>query len=124
MFLTLFYYIELTLINNLALLYLALKDVRTADTYMQKAVQLGNEQVQVNQAIVEIKKGNYEEAARKLDGKKCIYNLALIQLMTGNTGNAICKLDCCMGSNFRSKLSKSSLLCKFRRCSRLSKEFT
>ncbi|MFA6200749.1 MAG: hypothetical protein WC679_10140 [Bacteroidales bacterium] len=82
--------------NNLALLYLALKDVKTADTYMQKAVQLGNEQAQVNQAIVEIKKGNYEEAARKLDGRKCIYNLALIQLMTGNTGNAIRTLDCCM----------------------------
>jgi len=82
--------------NNLALLYLALKDVKAADTYMQKAVQLGNEQAQVNQAIVEIKKGNYEEAARKLDGRKCIYNLALIQLMTGNTGNAIRTLDCCM----------------------------
>ena len=82
--------------NNLALLYLALKDVKAADNYMQKAVQLGNEQAQVNQAIVEIKKGNYEEAARKLDGRKCIYNLALIQLMTGNTGNAIRTLDCCM----------------------------
>jgi len=82
--------------NNLALLYLALKDVKTADTYMQKAVQLGNEQAQVNQAIVDIKKGNYEEAAKKLDGRKCIYNLALIQLMTGNTGNAIRTLDCCM----------------------------
>lgn len=82
--------------NNLALLYLALKDVKTADTYMQKAVQLGNEQAQVNQAIVEIKKGNYEDAAKKLDGRKCIYNLALIQLLTGNTGNAIRTLDCCM----------------------------
>jgi len=82
--------------NNLALLYLALKDVKTADTYIQKAVQLGNEQAQVNQAIVEIKKGNYEDAAKKLDGRKCIYNLALIQLMTGNTGNAIRTLDCCM----------------------------
>jgi len=30
--------------NNLALLYLALKDVKAADNYMQKAVQLGNEQ--------------------------------------------------------------------------------
>lgn len=82
--------------NNLALLYLALKDVKTADTYIQKAVQLGNEQAQVNQAIVEIKKGNYEDAAKKLDGRKCIYNLALIQLLTGNTGNAIRTLDCCM----------------------------
>ncbi|MEA5098925.1 MAG: hypothetical protein VB011_00200 [Bacteroidales bacterium] len=85
-----------TIKNNLALLHLALKDVQTADKYMQEAVALGNEQAMVNQAIVDIKKGNYEEAARKLDGRKCVYNLALLQLLTGNTGNAIRTLDCCM----------------------------
>lgn len=85
-----------TIKNNLALLHLALKDVQTADKYMQEAVELGNEQAMVNQAIVDIKKGNYEEAARKLDGRKCVYNLALLQLLTGNTGNAIRTLDCCM----------------------------
>lgn len=85
-----------TIKNNLALLHLALKDVQTADKYMQEAVSLGNEQAMVNQAIVDIKKGNYEEAARKLDGRKCVYNLALLQLLTGNTGNAIRTLDCCM----------------------------
>ena len=85
-----------TIKNNLALLHLALKDVKTADKYMQEAVSLGNEQAMVNQAIVDIKKGNYEEAARKLDGRKCVYNLALLQLLTGNTGNAIRTLDCCM----------------------------
>ena len=85
-----------TIKNNLALLHLALKDVKTADKYMQEAVALGNEQAMVNQAIVDIKKGNYEEAARKLDGRKCVYNLALLQLLTGNTGNAIRTLDCCM----------------------------
>mgnify|MGYP003603754183 FL=1 len=85
-----------TIKNNLALLHLALKDVQTADKYMQEAVDLGNEQAMVNQAIVDIKKGNYEEAARKLDGRKCVYNLALLQLLTGNTGNAIRTLDCCM----------------------------
>lgn len=82
--------------NNLALLHLAFKDVKTADMYMKKAVELGSEQAMVNQAIVEIKKGNYEEAAKMLDGRKCIYNLALLQLLTGNTGNAIRTLDCCM----------------------------
>ncbi|MDR0971666.1 MAG: hypothetical protein LBM25_04700 [Bacteroidales bacterium] len=82
--------------NNLGLLYLALKDIPEANRYMQEAIALGNEQAQVNQSIVEIKKGNYEEAARELDGRKCIYNLALIQLLTGNTGNAIRTLDCCM----------------------------
>ena len=85
-----------TIKNNLALLHLALKDVQTANKYMQEAVALGNEQAMVNQAIVDIKKGNYEEAARKLDGRKCVYNLALLQLLTGNTGNAIRTLDCCM----------------------------
>lgn len=85
-----------TVQNNLALLHLALKDVKTADMYMKKAVELGNEQAMVNQAIVEIKKGNYEAASKMLDGRKCIYNLALIQLLTGNTGNAIRTLDCCM----------------------------
>ena len=85
-----------TIKNNLALLHLALKDVQIADKYMQEAVALGNEQAMVNQAIVDIKKGNYEEAARKLDGRKCVYNLALLQLLTGNTGNAIRTLDCCM----------------------------
>lgn len=82
--------------NNLALLYLALKDVQTADKYMQEAVELGGEQAMVNSAIIDIKKGNYEEAVRKLDGRKCVYNLALLQLLTGNTGNAIRTLDCCM----------------------------
>ncbi len=82
--------------NNLALLYLALKDVQTADKYMQEAVELGGEQAMVNSAIIDIKKGNYEEATRKLDGRKCVYNLALLQLLTGNTGNAIRTLDCCM----------------------------
>jgi tetratricopeptide (TPR) repeat protein len=85
-----------TVQNNLGLLYLALKDVKTADMHMQKAVELGNEQAQVNQAIIDIKKGDYEAAAQKLDGRKCIYNLALLQLLTGNTGNAIRTLDCCM----------------------------
>lgn len=85
-----------TVENNLALLYLAMKDVNTADSYIQKAVAGGNEQATANQAIVEIKKGNYETAAQMLDGRKCIYNLALLQLMTGNTGNAIRTLDCCM----------------------------
>lgn len=82
--------------NNLALLHLALKDVQTADKYMQEAVELGGEQAMVNSAIIDIKKGNYEEATRKLDGRKCVYNLALLQLLTGNTGNAIRTLDCCM----------------------------
>ncbi len=82
--------------NNLALLHLALQDVRTADYHIEKAVELGSEQAMVNQAIVEIKKGNYEDAAKMLDERRCTYNLALIQLLTGNTGNAIRTLDCCM----------------------------
>ena len=81
---------------NLSLLSLAFKDVEAADQYVKRAIEAGNEQAQMNEAIVLIKQGKYEEAAEKLDGRKCTYNLALIQLLTGNTGNAIRTLDCCM----------------------------
>ncbi|MDR1005865.1 MAG: hypothetical protein LBL74_03255 [Bacteroidales bacterium] len=83
-------------LNNLGLLNLALKDVNTASSYFNRSAELGNEQAEMNKAIVSIKQGKYEEAAEKLDGRKCTYNLALIQLLTGNTGNAIRTLDCCM----------------------------
>ncbi|MDR1847628.1 MAG: hypothetical protein LBR17_05875 [Bacteroidales bacterium] len=83
-------------LNNLGLLSLALKDVSSANDYFNRASELGNEQADMNKAIVSIKQGKYEEAAAKLDGRKCTYNLALIQLLTGNTGNAIRTLDCCM----------------------------
>ncbi len=81
---------------NLSLLSLALKDTEMASQYVQQAIAAGNEQAQMNEAIVLIKQGKYEEAAEKLDGRKCTYNLALLQLLTGNTGNAIRTLDCCM----------------------------
>lgn len=84
------------ILSNLALLSLALKDTEAADNYIQQSIAAGNEQAQMNEAIVLIKQGKYEEAAEKLDGRKCTYNLALIQLLTGNTGNAIRTLDCCM----------------------------
>jgi hypothetical protein len=83
-------------LNNLGLLHLALKDVTTAEDYFNRSSELGSAQADMNKAIVAIEKGKYEEAAGKLDGQKCTYNLALIQLMTGNTGNAIRTLDCCM----------------------------
>ncbi|MDR0789652.1 MAG: hypothetical protein LBO06_02515 [Bacteroidales bacterium] len=83
-------------LNNLGLLNLALKDVTTAENYFNRASDLGSEQADMNKAIVAIKQGKYENAAEKLDGRKCTYNLALIQLLTGNTGNAIRTLDCCM----------------------------
>jgi tetratricopeptide (TPR) repeat protein len=83
-------------LNNLGLLNLALKDVSTAEDYFNRASELGSTQADMNKAIVAIKQGKYEQAAEKLDGQKCTYNLALIQLMTGNTGNAIRTLDCCM----------------------------
>ena len=84
------------ILANLSLLSLAFKDVEAADQYVKRAIEAGNEQAQMNEAIVLIKQGKYEEAAEKLDGRKCTYNLALIQLLTGNTGNAIRTLDCCM----------------------------
>ena len=84
------------ILSNLSLLSLAFKDVEAADQYVKRAIEAGNEQAQMNEAIVLIKQGKYEEAAEKLDGRKCTYNLALIQLLTGNTGNAIRTLDCCM----------------------------
>lgn len=83
-------------LSNLALLSLALKDTEQADYYIKRSIEAGNEQAQMNEAIVLIKQGKYEEAAEKLDGRKCTYNLALLQLLTGNTGNAIRTLDCCM----------------------------
>ena len=84
------------ILSNLSLLSLALKDTDAASDYVQQSIAAGNEQAQMNEAIVLMKQGKYEEAAEKLDGRKCTYNLALLQLLTGNTGNAIRTLDCCM----------------------------
>ncbi len=81
---------------NLSLMALAYKDVELADHYVKRAIEAGNEQAEMNQAIILIKQAKYEEAAEQLDGRKCTYNLALLQLLTGNTGNAIRTLDCCM----------------------------
>ena len=84
------------ILANLSLMALAYKDVELADEYVKRAIEAGNEQAEMNQAIILIKQAKYEEAAEQLDGRKCTYNLALLQLLTGNTGNAIRTLDCCM----------------------------
>ncbi len=81
--------------NNLALLQLALRDNDAAQRYILLAKEHGCEQASANEAIVSIKKGDYEQAAEQLEDRRCTYNLALIQLLTGNTGNAIRTLDCC-----------------------------
>ena len=85
-----------SVLNNLGLLALAKEDVDQAAVYFKQAVDAGNSQATMNEAIVEIKRGNYENAASKLEEQNCTYNLALIQLLTGNTGNAVRTLDCCI----------------------------
>ena len=49
--------------------------------------------------ILNLKKGNYEEAQRSLKANPCTYNLAFSQLMNDETGTAIRTLDCCLNQD-------------------------
>ncbi len=83
-------------LNNLGLLMVAQGDYSNAKYYFDEAIQEGSKEAEENLILLNLKRGNYEEALEMMRKQTCTYNLAYCQLMTGNNGNAIKTLDCCL----------------------------
>ena len=86
-------------LNNLGLLMVAQGDYSNAKYYFDEAIQEGSKEAEENLILLNLKRGNYEEALEMMRKQTCTYNLAYCQLMTGNNGNAIKTLDCCLDQN-------------------------
>ena len=83
-------------LNNTGLLCLARKDYALAEYYFNEAKRQGSNDADANVPILNLKKGNYEEAQKALKANPCTYNLAFSQLMNDQVGTAIRTLDCCL----------------------------
>ena len=86
-------------LNNTGLLCLAQKDYALAKYYFEEAQRQGSTDAAANIPILNLKRGNYDEAQKALKSSNCSYNLAFAQLMNDETGNAIRTLDCCLDQN-------------------------
>ncbi|MBR0169827.1 MAG: tetratricopeptide repeat protein [Bacteroidales bacterium] len=86
-------------LNNTGLLCLAQKDYALSKYYFEEAKRQGSSDADANMPILNLKRGNYDEAQRALKGTPCTYNLAFAQLMNEETGTAIRTLDCCLDQN-------------------------
>ena len=80
-------------LNNLGAVALAKNNFAAAKQYYESAKTQGLN-TDFNLGIVLITEGNYEEAMKKFESKKCDYNLALAQLLLDNTTGAKSTLDC------------------------------
>ena len=87
------------ILNNTGLLFLAKKDYALAKHYFEEAKRQGSSDADANIPILNLKRGNYEEAQKSLKQNPCTYNLAFAQLMADETGMAIRTLDCCLDQN-------------------------
>lgn len=86
-------------LNNTGLLCLAQKDYALAKYYFEEAQRQGSTDAAANIPILNLKRGNYDEAQKTLKSSNCSYNLAFAQLMNDETGAAIRTLDCCLDQN-------------------------
>ena len=86
-------------LNNTGLLCLGRKDYTLAKYYFDEAKRQGSNDADINVPILNLKRGNYSEAQKALQGNPCTYNLAFAQLMNEETGTAIRTLDCCLDQN-------------------------
>ena len=86
-------------LNNTGLLFLAKKDYALAKYYFEEAKRQGSNDADANIPILNLKRGNYEEAQKAMKGNPCTYNLAFAQLMNDQAGTAIRTLDCCLDQN-------------------------
>ena len=83
-------------LNNTGLLCLAQKDYTLAKYYFEEAQRQGSSDAEANIPLLNLKRGNYEEAQKLLKGSSCNYNLAFAQLMNDETENCIRTLNCCL----------------------------
>ncbi|MBO4586838.1 MAG: hypothetical protein J5677_03370 [Bacteroidales bacterium] len=86
-------------LNNTGLLFLAKKDYALAKYYFEEAKRQGSSDADANLPILNLKRGNYNEAQKTLKNNTCTYNLAFAQLMNDQAGTAIRTLNCCLDQN-------------------------
>lgn len=86
-------------LNNLGLLYMGKKDYSLAKYYFDEALQQGSTDAEQNLVILDLERGNYEDALKHLKKKTCSFNLAYVQLVSGEVNAAIRTLDCCLDQN-------------------------
>lgn len=83
-------------LNNTGLLCLGQKDYTLAKYYFEEAQRQGSTDAEANIPILNLKRGNYEQAQKMLKGANCSYNLAFSQLMNDETDACIRTLNCCL----------------------------
>ena len=83
-------------LNNTGLLCLAQKDYTLAKYYFEEAQRQGSSDAEANIPLLNLKRGNYEEAQKLLKGTSCNYNLAFSQLMNDQIESCIRTLNCCL----------------------------
>lgn len=79
--------------NNLAVVNIMQRDFKSAEANLTKAKQLGAN-VDYNNGVVNIFKGDYSKAVSQMAGEKCDYNLALAQLLNKEYDAAKTTLNC------------------------------
>ncbi len=84
------------ILNNTGLLCLAQKDYTLAKYYFEEAKRQGSSDADDNIIILNLKRGNYEEAQKLMKGRSCSYNLAFSQLENDETDACIRTLNCCL----------------------------
>ncbi len=86
-------------LNNMGLLYMGKQDYSLAKYYFDEALQQGSTDAEQNIVILDLERGNYEDAMKHLKKKSCNFNLAYVQLASGEVNAAIRTLDCCLDQN-------------------------
>lgn len=80
-------------LNNMGIVANLKKDYVNAEKYFNEAKAKGAN-ANYSLAVLEIRKGNYEEAIKLFAGMSCKYNISLAQLLSGNPAGAATTLDC------------------------------
>lgn len=80
-------------LNNLGVIAGVEGDFDKAEGYFDKAKKQGVN-VGYSMGVINITKGNYDEAMSQMSNKNCDYNVALAQLVNGDTDKAASTLEC------------------------------
>ncbi len=79
--------------NSLGILQAKMGNFDEATNYFTKAQELGADE-NYNLGLMNIAKGNYQQAVNLLSGFKCDYNLGLAQMLNGDNNAASSTLQC------------------------------
>ena len=75
------------------------QDYSLAKYYFDEALQQGSTDAESNLVILDLKRGNYDDAIKQLRKKSCNFNLAYAQMASGEVNAAIRTLNCCLDQN-------------------------